>query len=152
MYDAYLEAVRLNERLHRQFLEVVKAEVDRLGIGDINNVQALILFNIGTDELTVGELTQRGYYLGSNVSYNVRKMVENEYLTQERSPHDRRSIRLRLSAKGLDLHKKMCAMFARHVAGYGTHDSEDSLNAANHTFRKLERYLIGLIDPRVAQD
>src|SRR3546814_3438250 len=68
----YLEAIKLIERLHRQFLEVVKTELDRIGVEDINNIQALILFNIGDEELTVGELTNRGYYLGSNVSYNVR--------------------------------------------------------------------------------
>ena len=99
MKEEYLSVIRLIERLHRQFLEVVKGEIDRLGIRDINNIQALILYNIGEDELTVGELTQRGYYLGSNVSYNVRKMVENGYLIQERSTHDRRSIRVRLSEK-----------------------------------------------------
>ena len=76
MKNAYLETIRLIERLHRQFLEVVKTELDRLGVKDINNVQSLILTNIGTDQLTVGELTDRGYYLGSNVSYNVKKMVE----------------------------------------------------------------------------
>src|SRR3546814_15068283 len=73
----YLEAIKLIERLHRQFLEVVKTELDRISVEDINNIQALILFNIGEEELTVGELTHRGYYLGSNVSYNVRKLVEN---------------------------------------------------------------------------
>ena len=78
----YLEAIKLIERLHRQFLEVVKTELYRIGVEDINNIQALILFNIGQEELTVGELTNRGYYLGSNVSYNVRKMVENGYLVQ----------------------------------------------------------------------
>ena len=75
----YLEAIRLIERLHRQFLEVVKTELDNHGIADINNIQALILFNIGDSELTVGELTNRGYYLGSNVSYNVRKMFKLPY-------------------------------------------------------------------------
>ena len=84
MLNAFLSAISLIERLHRQFLDVVKAELDGQRIRDINNVQALILFNIGQDELTVGELTQRGYYLGSNVSYNVKKMVEHGYLTQER--------------------------------------------------------------------
>ena len=90
----YLQSIHLIERLHRQFLEVVKNELDRHGMQDINNIQAVILYNIGEDELTVGELTNRGYYLGSNVSYNVRKMVENGYLIQERSAHDRRSIRV----------------------------------------------------------
>ncbi len=72
----YYDAIQLIERLHRHFLDVLKVELDRKGIQDINNVQSMILYNIGHDELTVGELTIRGYYLGSNVSYNVKKMVE----------------------------------------------------------------------------
>ena len=88
MKKDYLDSVSLVERLHRQFLEVVKLELDRMGIRDINNVQALILYNIGPDELTVGELTQRGYYLGSNVSYNLKKIIDNEYISQARTPHD----------------------------------------------------------------
>ena len=103
MKDQYLISIRLIERLHRRFLDVIKAELDRLGIEDINNVQTLILFNINEEQLTVGELTVRGYYLGSNVSYNVKKLVENDYLIQERSSHDRRMTRVRLAPKGLDL-------------------------------------------------
>ena len=86
MRQPYYDSILLIERLHRHFLEVLKTELDRLGIQDINNVQSLILYNIGDDELTVGELTARGYYLGSNVSYNVKKMVENGYLGQEGRP------------------------------------------------------------------
>ena len=93
---AYYESIQLIERLHRHFLDVLKVELDKKGMQDINNVQSMILYNIGDDELTVGELTIRGYYLGSNVSYNVKKMVENGYLVQERSVHDKRSIRVRL--------------------------------------------------------
>ena len=100
MTNAYLEVISLIERLHRHFLEVVKLELEGLAIHDINNVQGMMLFNIGDAEMTVGELTLRGCYLGSNVSYNVKKMVENGYLVQERSLHDRRSIRVRLTAKG----------------------------------------------------
>src|SRR3954470_9073034 len=96
MKAAYLETIGLVERLHRHFLEIVKLELDGMGVHDINNVQGLILFNIGDAEMTVGELTLRGCYLGSNVSYNVKKMVENDYLVQERSEHDRRSIHVRL--------------------------------------------------------
>ena len=99
----YYEAIQLIERLHRHFLDVLKVELDRKNIQDINNVQSMILFNIGDEEMTVGELTIRGYYLGSNVSYNVKKMVENDYLVQERSVHDKRSIRVRLSDKGKEL-------------------------------------------------
>jgi DNA-binding MarR family transcriptional regulator len=82
MNKAYLNVISLIERLHRQFLEVVKLELDGMGIRDINNVQAMVLFNIGDAEMTVGELTLRGCYLGSNVSYNIKKMVEQGYLSQ----------------------------------------------------------------------
>ena len=102
MNNIYLEVISLVERLHRQFLEVVKLELEGLRVHDINNVQAMMLFNIGDAEMTVGELTLRGCYLGSNVSYNVKKMVENGYLEHERSVHDRRSIHVRLTEKGAD--------------------------------------------------
>ncbi len=146
MKSFYLEAIRLTERLHRQFLEVVKSELDRLGIEDINNVQALILFNINRDELTVGELTNRGYYLGSNVSYNVRKMVENGYLVQERSTHDRRSIHVRLSEKGLALCKEIEDMFERQVTAVTSVITTDELESASSAYRRLERFWISLID------
>jgi DNA-binding MarR family transcriptional regulator len=100
MDNPYLEVISYVERIHRQFLEVVKLELEGFGIHDINNVQAMMLFNIGD---AVGELTLRGCYLGSNVSYNARKMVENEYLAHERSVHDRRSIHVRLTEKGIKL-------------------------------------------------
>ena len=116
MNNGYLEVISLVERLHRHFLEVVKLELDGLGIHDINNVQGLMLFNIGDAEMTVGELTLRGCYLGSaNVSYNVKKMVENGYLSQVRSVHDRRSIHVRLTEKGSSLRDRLHAMHQRHV-------------------------------------
>lgn len=62
----------------------------------------------------MGELTHRGYYLGSNVSYNVNKMVENDYLIQARSSHNRRSVRLRGSEKGLALVEKIAEMYAKY--------------------------------------
>jgi DNA-binding MarR family transcriptional regulator len=137
----YFDAIQLIERLHRYFLDVVKAELDRKGIQDINNVQAMILHNVGTDEMTVGELTLRGYYLGSNVSYNVKKMTENNYITQERSVHDKRSIRVKLTEKGRELHQILEDMFARHedklkVVGIENPDLVD-LNA---TMKLLERF------------
>ena len=107
---AYVQVISLVERLHRQFLEVVKLEIEGLGIHDINNVQGMMLFNIGDAEMTVGELTLRGCYLGSNVSYNVKKMVGNGYLTQQRSLHDRRSIHVSLTEKGLKLRDRLITM------------------------------------------
>src|ERR671930_1830995 len=115
MNSAYLEVISLIERLHRHFLEVVKLELEGLGIHDINNVQGMMLFNIGEAEMTIGELTLRGCYLGSNVSYNVKKMVENGYLEQERSVHDRRSIHVRLTDKGRNLRDRLSGMHRRHA-------------------------------------
>ena len=141
MMNAYLSAISLIERLHRQFLDVVKAELDGQRIRDINNVQALILFNIGSDELTVGELTQRGYYLGSNVSYNVKKMVEHGYLQQERSEHDRRSVRVSLSEKGQALWDRMDQMFKRHEQMLNESDvTIEQINAATGALSDLERF------------
>jgi len=110
-------------------------------VHDINNVQAMILYNIGDLEMTVGELTLRGCYLGSNVSYNVKKMLENEYIVQERSPHDRRSVRVRLSDKGLALHAKISKMHERHVGALlqGIVQNEDMVGA-HKTLRRLERF------------
>lgn len=143
----YLDAIKLIERLHRQFLEVVKTELDRIGVEDINNIQALILFNISDEELTVGELTNRGYYLGSNVSYNVRKMVENGYLVQERSTHDRRSIRVRLSDKGLSLCREIDQMFERHARALpGVPVIAEDLKTASGSYRDLERFWISLLN------
>jgi DNA-binding MarR family transcriptional regulator len=143
MSNAYLEVISLIERLHRHFLEVVKLELEGLGIHDINNVQGMMLFNIGDAEMTVGELTLRGCYLGSNVSYNVKKMVENGYLVQERSLHDRRSIRVRLTEKGTQLRDQVSVMLQRHLEmlSQATLNMED-LQATGVTLRRLERFWI----------
>ncbi len=141
MKSSYIETISLVERLHRQCLEVVKAELDRIGIRDLNNVQALILFNIGDEELTVGELTQRGYYLGSNVSYNVKKMVENGYLIQERSPHDRRSFHVRAADKGLEIYQRLDKLFQRHAERLDALQfSPETQEQANATLRRLEQF------------
>ena len=141
MKDQYLISIRLIERLHRRFLDVIKAELDRLGIEDINNVQTLILFNINEEQLTVGELTVRGYYLGSNVSYNVKKLVENDYLIQERSAHDRRMTRVRLAPKGLDLTSRISELYQRNSEELaGRYVAEDQLRQTNQALMSLERY------------
>ena len=141
MTDHYLVTIRLIERLHRRFLDVIKAELDRLGIEDINNVQTLILSNINADQLTVGELTVRGYYLGSNVSYNVKKLVENGYLIQERSSHDRRMTRVRLSEKGLDLTAKIDELYQRNADAIGDGIATgEQLQELNDVLNGLERY------------
>ena len=113
----YFELSLLIERLHRHLLEIIKLELDELGSHDINSVQAMMLFNIGDAEMTIGELTLRDCYLGSNVSYNVKKMAENGYLVHERSVHDRRSIRVR--AKGRRRSRAWTAVTQYWPAGNG---------------------------------
>ena len=112
----YLEALTLVERLHRRLLDVIKDEFDRRGRSDVNAVQALLLYNIGDKELTAGELRTRGYYLGSNVSYNVKKLVEAGYLHHARSRIDRRSVRISLTDKGRDVHEIVASLYEKHVA------------------------------------
>jgi DNA-binding MarR family transcriptional regulator len=147
MTNAYLEVISLIERLHRHFLEVVKLELEGLGIHDINNVQGMMLFNIGDAEMTVGELTLRGCYLGSNVSYNVKKMVENGYLVQERSVHDRRSIRVRLTEKGTKLRDRVSVMLQRHLEMLSQATINlDDLQTVGVTLRRLERFWIRASD------
>jgi DNA-binding MarR family transcriptional regulator len=111
----YLEALTLVERLHRRLLDVIKDEFDRRGRSDINSVQALLLYNIGDKELTAGELRTRGYYLGSNVSYNLKKLVELGFLDHQRSRVDRRSVRIRLTPQGQEIRRVVEALYQKHV-------------------------------------
>ena len=141
MTTPYYESINLIERLHRQFLDVLKVELERADIHDINNVQSMILHNISADEMTVGELTLRGYYLGSNVSYNIKKMVENGYLLQERSIHDKRSVRVKLSEKGRKLNDAIAKLYKQHEARLvGAGLANARLESMNHVLRDLETF------------
>ena len=138
----YLEALTLVERLHRRLLDVIKDEFDRRGRADINSVQALLLYNIGDKELTAGELRTRGYYLGSNVSYNLKKLVEMGFLDHQRSRVDRRSVRIKLTEKGSDVCETVRALYEKHVrtveqVGGISADEFAGLNKALH---RLERF------------
>lgn len=140
MSQAYFEIIRLIERLHRHFLDVLRTELRRLGIEDINAVQALLLYNIGENEVVIRDLKDRGYYQGSNVSYNIKALTEYGYLTQERSPHDRRSVRLKLTQKGLDL----CNAVRKLQDDLGTAlgadpATEQTLSTTVDTMLRLER-------------
>lgn len=140
MSDQYLDIVRLVERLHRHFLDVLRSELRRMDVDDINAVQALLLFNIGENEVVIRDLKDRGYYQGSNVSYNIKKLTDYGYLSQERSPHDRRAVILRLTDKGLRLCEgvrglqKHLADTLHNIPGY-----DDNLRAASDTLLQLER-------------
>lgn len=138
----YLDTLTLVERLHRLLLDVIKDEFERIGIFEINAVQGLLLFNIGDAEVTAGELKSRGYYQGSNVSYNLKKLVDLGYMHHERSEIDRRSVRVRLTAKGQDLRDVLTTLFAAHadglvIRGVLDHDELDKITMA---LRRVERY------------
>lgn len=138
----YLEALSLVERLHRLLLDVIKDEFERVGVLEINAVQALLLFNIGDNEVTAGELKSRGYYQGSNVSYNLKKLVEMGYMHHQRCEIDRRSVRVRLTPRGREIRDVVATLFARHAEGLerkgviGHEGIEDIARA----LKRVERY------------
>jgi DNA-binding MarR family transcriptional regulator len=138
----YLVSLKLIERLHRLLLDVIKDEFERLGRADVNSVQALLLYNIGDAELTAGELTSRGYYLGSNVSYNLKKLVDADYINHQRSTTDRRSVRVKLTDKGQEVCKVVNGLYQRQlkslqqVGGIGPNE----LETLNRALIRLERF------------
>jgi DNA-binding MarR family transcriptional regulator len=138
----YMESLHLVERLHRRLLDVIKDEFDRQGRDDVNAVQALLLFNIGNSELTAGELRSRGYYLGSNVSYNVKKLVDLGLINHQRSRVDRRSVRISLTEKGQEIAETVARLYERHVGsiekvgGIGTGEFSEM----NKLLQRLDRF------------
>ena len=140
--NKYLEALTLIERLHRRLLDVIKDEFERRGDQDINAVQALLLFNMGGQELTAGELRTRGHYLGSNVSYNLKKLVQMGFISHERSTADKRSVRVCLTEKGQQVHDLVDELYnrqlksVREVAGL----DGDELERLNKALSRLERF------------
>jgi DNA-binding MarR family transcriptional regulator len=138
----YLEALTLVERLHRRLLDVVKDEFDRRNRSDVNSIQALLLYNIGDKELTASELRTRGYYLGSNVSYNVKKLVEMGYLHHARSRIDRRSVRISLTQKGKEVHDIVAQLYEKHASTVEQIGgvSADEFKTLNTSLSRLERF------------
>ncbi|MAY32858.1 MAG: MarR family transcriptional regulator [Rhodovulum sp.] len=138
----YLEALALVERLHRLLLDVIKDEFERLNELEINPVQALLLFNVGDNEVTAGELKSRGYYQGSNVSYNLKKLVDLGYMHHQRCMIDRRSVRVRLTERGRAIRDIVAELFERHADGLeerGVIDGE-GLDQITQSLRRMERY------------
>jgi DNA-binding MarR family transcriptional regulator len=138
----YLETLTLVERLHRRLLDVIKDEFDRRSRADINAVQALLLYNIGEKDLTAGELRTRGYYLGSNVSYNLKKLVEMGYLDHQRSHIDRRSVRIKLTDKGREVRDIVEMLYQKHVATVAQVGGIrcDEFATLNKSLQRLERF------------
>ena len=142
MMVGYLDNLALVERLHRLLLDVIKDEFERLALLEINSVQALLLFNIGENEVTAGELKSRGYYQGSNVSYNLKKLVELGYMHHQRSEIDRRSVRVRLTEKGRGVRAQLSDLFGRHAEGLVKRGLVDAagMDQMNTALKRIERY------------
>ena len=138
----YLDSLSMIERLHRLLLDVIKDEFERLGVLEINAVQALLLFNIGDNEVTAGELRSRGYYQGSNVSYNLKKLVDMGFMHHQRCEIDRRSVRVRLTEKGRDVHKVVSELFQRQseILNKDAMIGGENLHALNDQLGRVERF------------
>lgn len=138
----YLQSLRLIERLHRLLLDVIKDEFDREGGADLNSVQALLLYNIGESELTAGELKKRGYYLGSNVSYNLKKLVDMGYIDCRKSKTDGRSVIVSLTEKGKSACEVVNGLYERQLGSIETvgQVSADDLDSLNRSLMRLERF------------
>ncbi len=135
----YMEALTLIERLHRRLLDVIKDDFERSGEPEVNPVQALLLFNIADSELTAGELKTRGHYQGSNVSYNLKKLVESGYVNHERSNADKRSVRIKLTAKGQAIRERVDALYNRQLTSV-----EQLVGLSVEEFEKLNKALTRL--------
>ena len=140
--EPYLQAMTLVERLHRRLLDVIKDEFDRRGRSDINAVQALLVYSISNQELCIGELRTRGYYHGTNVSYNLKKLVETGFVEQERSRADRRSVRIKLTTKGREVYEIIEELCGKHVRTVGQTGGVDAGEFAtlNKLMHRLERF------------
>lgn len=138
----YLDSLSMIERLHRLLLDVIKDEFERLGVLEINAVQALLLFNIGDNEVTAGELRSRGYYQGSNVSYNLKKLVDMGFMHHQRCEIDRRSVRVRLTEKGRDVHKVVSELFQRQseILDSDPMIGGEHLRTLNEQLGRVERF------------
>ena len=134
---AHLELVRCIERLHRRYLDLFRVDLMRIGADDLSPAQVMMLFTIGPDDLSVRDLIDRGYYLGSNASYNLKRLVEAGYVERSASPRDRRSARIRLSEKG----RRLCELVRSVDEGYHRLVVRDDteLRELEVTFRTLRR-------------
>lgn len=138
----YIEAQAMIERLHRLLLDVVKDGLDRQGIVAVNASQALLIYNIGDQELSANDLRSRGYYLGSNVSYNLKKLVELGLLDHQRSRIDKRSVRIKLTESGQEIKNVVAALYEKHVRTVEKvgNISVDEFASMNKSLQRLERF------------
>ncbi len=143
MKEEYLAIISLAERLHRRTLDVLQIELTRLRVNDISAVQAMILLNMGPEEVTAKDLMVRGCYQGTNISYNLKGLTEGGYIVQTRSENDRRVVLIKISPKGTRLLKEMNKLFDRLAADLVERSvDEPTLKLCRETLDKLDQFTI----------
>ncbi|MBK1841880.1 winged helix DNA-binding protein [Azospirillum sp. YIM B02556] len=131
---------RLIERMHRRYLDVVRVGLSKQGVEDIGPVQALMVMLIGEDELSVRDLMERGYYLGSNASYSLKILVDAGYINRAANQRDRRTARLQLTDKGRELWEGLRRMEQAQAEALVRNETEvRDLKASYRTLRRLDR-------------
>lgn len=136
----YHEIARIIERMHRRYLDVLRIELGRIGIDDVSPVQVMMLMNISTGEISVRDLIERGYYLGSNASYNLKQLVDQGYVDRAASPRDKRAARLKLSVRGAELCEQLRRMSTLHADALIRADGDmQEFEVTYKTLRRLER-------------
>jgi DNA-binding MarR family transcriptional regulator len=151
LLSGYTNAIAMIERLHRRLLDVVTDALDRAKIADVNAVQAIMLYNIADQELTVSELRARDYYTGSNSSYNVKKLVEGGFLRYAKSRIDRRTVKISLGEQGKEIHALVHQAYQRHAATVehlGGIRGDDFV-ALNRSLARLDRFWNDQIEYRL---
>lgn len=139
MSDVYGQLTQMIERLHRRMLDVIRYELEQAGVSDINPAQALMLTKIEGREVALRDIIERGYYIGSNASYNIKQLVEADYVVQKRSTHDKRSVKVSLTEKGEELCKKLVEFNTAQAERLaGTKEATAQINATIDVLRNLE--------------
>ena len=146
MKNECIEFAMLSEKVYRTFLELIKHELDVAGISDINPIQASVLLNIDENTITMSEVISRGYYMGSNASYNLKKMINNGYINQMQSEYDKRTSFLKLTNKGKDLLSKLKDKITEHAISLdGKMKDKMTLSKMNGFLRNVDNYWKNII-------
>jgi DNA-binding MarR family transcriptional regulator len=129
------------ERLHRLLLVSSRMNSTARAVRGSTAFKRCSSTTWGDDELTAGELKTRGYYLGSNVSYNLKKLVEMGYLHYKRSDKDRRSVRVSLTPKGVEARETIQKLYQRQLTSVeASARSRSTTSRAEQGLVRLERF------------
>ncbi|MBR9835664.1 MAG: MarR family transcriptional regulator [Alphaproteobacteria bacterium] len=140
--ESFVKSLSLLEQAHRRLHDVVKDDLERGGERHLTGVQALLLYEIGEGETPASTLRSRGAFAGTSLSYNVKKLQEGGYLVQNRSKADKRTVRLKLTERGLKVRARVQGLFDRQASALEPTASvrPDDLSQLNKTVSRLERF------------